>query len=303
MREESCVAPEEAEEILKQAHTALGLDSDTLQTSFGLQISNDLLEVKGRVLKPGQGDKAAAVTPNEAFRKAAVLAIRDSNPNDFGSASDNDFVEAVRLLQAVLVHKGAAPADLNNGLLRHAVLDLSLIPEDTPSRYEAARLIRQDGIDYLSRSEKPSILFVFASRHDEHIRPIIKSTCDIELGIPTIFIDSQTLRKGLSLKSERVRTAAASGTTSTAQTEAHVPLLFNVALRANAKLGAPNFKFSAPSSKLFAGSMLVGIGISRKAGQPAVAAVVASRDSAFVDYPASIRWQEGQQKVRHSPFS
>ena len=299
MEKEARASPGETGKVLKQGHAALGLASQKLRDAFGLQIPNELLNVHSRVLTPPRGDKVSNAKPNDAFLNAAVLAIRDGDANDFKSLRDIDFAEAVKLLQAVLVHKGVAPSTLNDGMIRAAVLDISLIPEDTPSRSEATRLIKRDGIDFLSqkRSGKPSILFVFLSKHDEHIRASITAMCDIKLGIQTVFLDSKTMRKALSLKRDRIKAAAAVGAPSTPQTEAHIPYLFSVALRANAKLGARNFRFSTPSGKMFDDAMFVGISTSAKQGQPAVVAVVASRDGAYVEYPATIRWQEANRRV------
>ena len=76
----------------------------------------------------------------------------------------------------------------------------------------------------------------------------------------------------------------------------------NIAMKVNAKLGGVNHTISTDSLRWMRDAMLVGMDITHPGkgsvkGTPSIAAVVASCDSSFIQYPASMRLQESRKEV------
>lgn len=126
-------------------------------------------------------------------------------------------------------------------------------------------------------------MLVILSGRDNYIYPGIKRICDVELGIHTIHMLSNKVL-----------------TDSNKQDQ----YFSNVALKVNTKLGGINHKLDDSSLKwLTKGkTMVVGMDVTHPGpgsteGTPSIAAVVASVDSNFVQFPASLRCQESKKEM------
>ena len=84
-----------------------------------------------------------------------------------------------------------------------------------------------------------------------------------------------------------------------------VQYLNNVCLKINAKLGGLNHQLHSESLGWLKNTMLVGMDVTHPTavgcvkGTPSIAAVVASCDSDFMHYPASLRLQKHRKEVRN----
>ena len=137
------------------------------------------------------------------------------------------------------------------------------------SRSESIQAIEQA---LASMSPKPDIVLVFIP--DSEIYPELKALCDLKLGITTTCLHMSEVRK------ERGQSRYLSG----------------VILKVNTKLGGINHRLDSSSISWLKDAMLVGMDVSHpgtklKEGKPSIAAVVASCDNSFIQYPASFRVQ------------
>ena len=166
------------------------------------------------------------------------------------------------------------------------VLATELLPPSTdPNRTGSINKIRQTIRKKLDseRGRKPSFILVLLSRVDNYIYPGIKRLGDVELGIHTVHM---LLEKAL--KDPRKQDQYFS----------------NVALKLNTKLGGINHMLDNESMKWLTSkkTMVVGMdvthpGPSSVPGTPSIAAVVASVDDKFVQFPASMRLQKSKTEV------
>jgi eukaryotic translation initiation factor 2C len=169
-----------------------------------------------------------------------------------------------------------------------AVAELPRKDPQDPVRSQAVKVIRSV---LMGTKQKPALLLVILSSSDKHIYAGLKHLCDVYLDVPNVCVQSAKIRK------ER----------------GQLQYYANVALKVNMKLGGVNHSVDEASiSKLRQPpTMLVGMdvthpGPSTVKGTPSIAAIVASVDLRFCQYPASMRIQESKKEVcRHlgSPYS
>jgi len=123
---------------------------------------------------------------------------------------------------------------------------------------------------------------VLLSSGDKHVYSNLKYMCDVRLDIATVCVHSQKIRK-----------------------EKGQPQYFeNVALKFNTKLGGVNHALDNASMSWLrkAPTMLVGIDVTHPGpgsvkGTPSIAAVVASFDHDYAQYPASMEMQESRKEM------
>jgi hypothetical protein len=134
----------------------------------------------------------------------------------------------------------------------------------------------------MATKQKPALLLVILSNGDKHIYAGLKHLCDVYLDVPNVCVQSGKIRK------ER----------------GQLQYYANVALKVNMKLGGINHNVEEVSiTKLRQPStMVVGMdvthpGPSTVKGTPSIAAIVASVDLRFSQYPASMRIQESKKEV------
>ena len=303
----SRAAPREVSQDLKiQGYQALKLnDRAGLLSVFGITVPNDLLEVKGRLMEPpvvsyaavnasiNNGswhphDKAFKQAASNAFENAAVLALLNDDPDDHERALQ-ELRDMVLHIQNALAACGVA---IQEDLFRATMLTLPKAVDKEDPRFEAVDIIKGEGIDFLSRRRKPSILFVLLEDYDDHIFPHIKTICDTERGIPTVCIETRSLRAAVVAAKEGKSPFKVPG-----QPHLH-PTFINLAMKANAKVGGINHQIDFGNVKMLESAMLVGVSRDSRKDQPSVAGVVASIDKLFLNYPASLRLQD--ESVRAS---
>jgi hypothetical protein len=169
---------------------------------------------------------------------------------------------------------GSSPSLINQELIP---------PSRDPSRQQALDLIRQNIKRQISQKGKPTFILVILSRRDNYIYPGIKRICDVELGVHTLHMLTDKVLRDRNKQDQ---------------------YFSNVALKLNTKLGGINHMLDAESMKWWtkAKTMVVGMDVTHPGpgsveGTPSIAAVVASADSSFVQFPASLRCQETKKEV------
>ncbi|KAG8214739.1 argonaute-like protein [Butyriboletus roseoflavus] len=164
------------------------------------------------------------------------------------------------------------------------LLNVALVdPTNDPDRQESLGRIRSTIRDNQAQHGTPSFVLVLLSKRDSYIYPGIKRICDVELGIHTIHMLSNKV-----LTDPRRQDQYFS----------------NVALKVNTKLGGINHKIDDWSLQWLTKTktMLVGMDVTHPGpgsieGTPSIAAVVASVDGNFAQFPASMRCQETKKEM------
>lgn len=157
-------------------------------------------------------------------------------------------------------------------------------PRQDPGRRKALEYI-EEAIKNLG-SPLPKMILFLLSRRDDYIYPGIKTLCDSKLGIHSVCMQ---LNKALKEPKKQDQ------------------YFSNVALKVNAKLGGINHTVDdrALGWLKTASTMVVGMDVTHPSpgsvtGTPSVAAVVASVDDTFAQFPVSLRAQLGGQEVGKS---
>jgi len=186
------------------------------------------------------------------------------------------------------IWRGFGEKCLNSGISlgsQPVKLAQSLVPRaDDPGRQQALDSIRRKIKENISQKGKPSFILVLLSRRDNYIYPGIKRICDVELGVHTIhMLTDKVVGKDANKQDQ---------------------YFSNVALKLNTKLGGINHVLDSDSLKWLtkAKTMIVGMDVTHPGpgsveGTPSIAAVVASIDSSFVQFPASLRCQETKKEM------
>lgn len=282
-----------------QSITSSGLDelgfrpgASAQLNAFGISIGNQMAVVPGRILPPpgikyGQGtpavdDKASWNLRNVKFHKGAkldawgVLVIKDGNDRDeFSGATDPELTRTCEGFANMCKTSGMSVVG------RPLVVVARLPPKNRadPTRAQAVGEINK-ALKTMPR--KPSIVLVVLSNGDKHVYSGLKHLCDAYLDLATVCVHSAKIRK-----------------------EKGQPQYFaNVALKFNMKLGGVNHALDQKSMEWLkqAPTMLVGIDVTHPGpgsvkGTPSIAAVVASCDPDFGQYPASMQIQESKKEM------
>ncbi|KAF8121197.1 Piwi-domain-containing protein [Boletus edulis] len=257
--------------------------------SFGITISPDMAVIPGRILsKPGI-TYASSVAPSVNDQAAwnlvgvkfavgaqldnwAVLVIKDNVRVEFAGASDRDLHEVVSAFRHMCNASGM-----------HVTADPTYATAQLPRRdSEAFDPIRQEAIKtikdtLLSIKPKPTLIFVMLANEDKAIYEGVKHLCDVRLDVATVCAQSGKIRRR------------------------NPHYLANVVLKVNTKLGGINHRLDADGGKWLHGelTMVVGIDTSHPSpdsavGCPSIAAVVASIDNDFTQYPAILEIQNSR---------
>ncbi|THH12645.1 hypothetical protein EW146_g7502 [Bondarzewia mesenterica] len=282
-----------AEAITSSGLTELGFrqGASSVLDTFGVSIGNQMAVVPGRILQPpgikyGRGeprvDRASWNLRDVKFarggslEKWAVLLIKDGNRDEFQDSNDPELRSTVTGFMNMLRQCGmqvaqAPPVFLQVQLPRKDFKD--------PVRGQAIGAIRAV---LRSAPEKPNMVLVILSNGDKHIYSGLKHLCDVYMDVPTVCVQSAKIRKE----------------------KGQMQYFANVALKFNMKLGGINHNLDERSmGKLRQPTtMLVGMdvthpGPSTVKGTPSIAAVVASVDANFAQYPASMRIQETKKEM------
>lgn len=204
--------------------------------------------------------------------------------------------EVQPMVLAFLKKLTAAGMKMPAGVPRLLETDMMPTVGRDPGRVASQNIIKQKLEETLLVAPKPGFILVLLSIRDNFIysgvkvrslvfplagsvlnKYILQRICDIELGIPTVCMQlDKALVDGNRLDQ----------------------YLSNVALKVNTKLGGINHTLETSQMQWLnkQATMIIGIDVTHPGpgsrwGTPSIAAVVASVDSHFVQYPASMRIQ------------
>lgn len=297
-----------AEAIIQNGFPKLGLTPATYPAhinGFGLDISNEMTAIDAReLLPPNLSYKVGRTQAREGswnildvqFHKPArvdswwVLVVRDGRTEPFTGPTDPKLQGLVQGFSKKLAKSGmAVPSQLPNLLVTD---QLPPVVND-PSRTHAIDIIRQRIKQELAKFKKPSFILVLLSNRDNFIYPGIKRLGDVEFGIHTLHMQTGKAFPPDPKKQDQY--------------------FSNVALKVNTKLGGHNHLLDGNAMQWLTKTktMLVGIDVTHPGpgsieGTPSIAAVVASVDSSFVQFPASLRIQQSKKEVcvppMHCPY-
>ncbi|KAM5533769.1 hypothetical protein V8D89_012544 [Ganoderma adspersum] len=287
--------------ITSQGFTDLGLRSNAPGAAlgpFGISVSRNMQVVPYRILPPPTISYDSAVRPRVQdagwnmtdvkfhagadMTNWAVLLVNENPGNkfQFKGPDDPELRTFLQTFAAKCATSGIMSADK---LLSSRIwsVDLPPVRRDTPTRSKAIAAIATTLEDTLNKdpNQKPSFVLVLLSRADKLIYQGIKQLADVRLGVHTVHMLLPTAR----------------GTRANMQAQ----YFSNVALKVNAKLGGTNHKVDAASMRWLTTqkTMMMGIDVTHPGaasvpGTPSLAAVVASVDEHFVQFPASFALQK-----------
>ncbi|PIL23418.1 Argonaute [Ganoderma sinense ZZ0214-1] len=268
--------------------------------SFGISVSPDMQVIPYRVLSPptisysgntplrvqdaGWNMTDAKFHTGVDMTDWAVLLVNENQRNEFQFRGPKDpelhtFLEAFASKCTASGIKGADKRP------RIWSVDLPPIHRDTASaRHRDIAKIGKKLTEELKKDpkKKPSFVLVLLPAADKFIYQGIKRLADVQLGVHTVHMLLPTAR----------------GSRSSIQHQ----YFSSVALKVNAKLGGVNHRLDAGSMRWLTGTgkkttMVMGIDVTHPGtgslpGTPSLAAVVASVDDEFVQFPASFALQK-----------
>ncbi|KAG1867688.1 Piwi domain-containing protein [Suillus subluteus] len=274
-----------ADAIIERGLPTLGFTPETLGSplsGFGIAVDNNMAVIPGRELPPPRLSYGGGRPPNVNNGSWNIVDVKFHN----GGAIKSWWVLVVREKDGRSVFSGADDpilTDLWRGFGENSPNRSSLAADD-PGRQQALDSIRQKIKQNISERGKPSFILVLLSRRDNYIYPGIKRICDVEVGVHTIhMLTDKVVGKDANKQDQ---------------------YFSNVALKLNTKLGGINHVLDSDSLKWLtkAKTMVVGMDVTHPGpgsveGTPSIAAVVASVDSSFVQFPASLRCQETKKEM------
>lgn len=278
--------------VTKISPVANGLNTNL--TPFGIKVASTLLTVPGRILNPPMLQyRAQTCTPNNGawnlnpmqlgqkpFRVAKKLGswntlVINSGRMEAVYGGPPNIMHNLQLFRKALETYGLDPGPVQNP----AVLD---IPLQDINNKNLPKIQADISAALRSRlTAKPNFLFVLLPSDSPVIYDSVKSVCDVEHGIPNVCCIGQKFSK-----------------------DKGQPQYFaNVAMKFNQKLGGVNHCVDlAKLSPLDNRTILFGIDVTHPSPgsaetAPSIAGVVASVDSMFSQYPASMRTQKGRKEM------
>ncbi|KAI6005356.1 Piwi domain-containing protein [Pisolithus marmoratus] len=295
----ACNPPaDNAHTITGRGLPSLGLNqtNNTVLHNFGIEIDPHMTVIPARELPPPKVNYAAGRPPNVKdgswnildvkFQQGAtvkswcVLVVLDGRQPAFGGdPNDQDLT---------MIWKGFGEKCRRSGMKVEKAPKVIFTPRlpsqaQDPNRQGAIDLIRQTIVKNNDKLNKPSFILVLLSGRDNFIYPGIKQMCDVTLGVHTLHMLIEKV-----LKDQRKQDQYFS----------------NVALKLNVKLGGINHLLDAESTKWLTQkkTMVVGMDVTHPspgslAGTPSIAAVVASVNDKFVQFPASLRCQKSKKEM------
>lgn len=295
----SCNPPAtNAQTIMSEGFQKLGFNPEALAepiSNFGVTISNTMAVIPARILPPpglSYRNNNRPTTRDGSwnildvkFQRAgnmenwAVLMILEQGKVRFKGPTDPDMWKLIQGFRNKCAAAGmAAPNDRPR---LEAAGPLAPQSDEDPFRQGAVSKIRA-AVEKLM-NPRPSFILVLLDYRDNYIYPGLKKLCDMELGVATVCMQ---LNKAM-------------------KEQGQDQYFSNVALKVNTKLGGHNHLLDDKDMKWLKQkrTMIVGADVTHPGptsidGTPSIAAVVASVDTHFVQYPASIRLQETKKEVR-----
>ncbi|KAK7682059.1 hypothetical protein QCA50_015023 [Cerrena zonata] len=288
-----------AESIVNQGFPQLGLNPNAgpLQ-GFGISVSDKMTEIPARLLvPPGVAYKSGKPNVKDAswnimnvkFQRggdmtnwAVLLVPQGVRPNRDGPVEFSGENDPELLAFIDIFAKKCRDSGMTVPNTRPLIMTTPLLPpgNQDQGRMRALEMIKETLKGKLNPRRKPSFVLVLLSRIDPHIYPGIKRLCDVDIGIATVTMLLDKARK---------------------QGPKQDQYFSNVALKVNTKLGGINHTLDPQSMAWLSKvpTMLVGIDVTHPSptsikGTPSIAAVVASVDKDFTQFPASLRPQKNR---------
>lgn len=270
--------------------------------AFGVSIGQEMAVVPGRLLPPpginyGQGkpnvdDKASWNLRSVKFAVGgrltqwAVLFISDPGPRGDHQGVDDYVRGAVRGLADMCRTSGVRV----EGEPLFATVQLPPKSFKEQIREDAIKAIRDAVIK--SYPKKPSMILVILANGDKHVYNGLKHLLDVYLKVPSVCVQAAKFMKE----------------------KGQLQYFGNVALKINMKMGGVNHKLVDPPGTPptltwlrdpSQPTMLVGMDVTHPSpgsikGTPSIAAVVATIDDHFAQFPASLKIQESKKEVSPS---
>ncbi|KAI0660235.1 Piwi-domain-containing protein [Cubamyces menziesii] len=278
--------------ITQQGFERLGLRPGTapVLNEFGLSVDPHMAVVPSRVLPPpsitykagrpriqnaGWNIVDIKLQTGGSIASWAVLLVNEGRRDEFRNEQDPQLIDFLKIFLRKCESSGISGANKPP-----KILSVNLpSPRDDPNRERALEAIRQVLRDKLNRNAKPSFILVLLSGVDKYIYPGIKRLGDVEMGLHTVHM---LLEKARDTRGNR-----------------QDQYFSNVVLKVNAKLGGINHILDSGSMRWLTEkkTMVMGIDVTHPSpkslpGSPSIAAVVASVDDNFVQFPASLSLQK-----------
>ncbi|KAI0354391.1 Piwi-domain-containing protein [Trametes cingulata] len=290
----ACNPPEfNGNAIVQQGFDQLGLRTDSgapALAAFGVSVDQQMAVVPSRVLPSpritySSGDaqvrNAGWNIVNVKLHSGgtighwAVLLVQEGRRGEFTSVSDPELIAFLKTFLAKCNASGIAGADKPP-----KIISVNLpSPQGDNNRERAIDAIRNTLRGNFNPKAKPSFVLVLLSGIDRYIYPGIKKLCDIDMGIHTVHMLLSKARDSRGNRQDQY--------------------FSNVVLKVNAKLGGMNHLLDSSSMKWLTEkkTMIMGIDVTHPSpgsapGSPSIAAVVASVDDNFVQFPASMTLQK-----------
>ncbi|TFY68777.1 hypothetical protein EVG20_g3426 [Dentipellis fragilis] len=261
--------------------------------AFGVSVSNEMTVIPARELPPPSVDyrqgrlnvaNGSWNILNVKFHAGGnlsgwkVMIVRDGGRDAFQGPNDPQLTGLLKAFAAKCGNSGMQVPPGPPQVIPTAQLPP---PHQDPNRLRAIRLV-EETMQTLVGGQKPSIIVVLLSQRDDFIYPAVKRLAAVKFGVHT-----QCMLLSNALKDANKQDQ----------------YLSNVALKVNTKLGGINHRIDKNAMLWLTRkpTMMVGIdvthpGPSSAAGTPSIAAVVASVDNEFVQFPASLRLQKSKQE-------
>ncbi|KAF2737080.1 Piwi-domain-containing protein [Polyplosphaeria fusca] len=274
----------------------VGNEVDGHLIPFGIKVKPEMLTVFGRILNPpALSYRAKKITPsdgkwnldtrfigNKPFMKPTnlpswncLIINEGQRENIYGGK------EAARNLlgffQQTLVECGVAAAPCG------AIAEAWLNPDDLLPRNNGAARVKETIMTALRTQLKapPSFLFVLLASESAIVYDMVKTICDLDVGIPSVCNIGRKFTKE----------------------KGQAQYFANVALKFNQKLGGVNHTLTPDLFKpLDAQTIVFGIDVTHPSpsssdSSPSIAGIVASVDNSFSQFPASMRTQTGRVEM------
>ena len=282
--------------IVNQGFQHLGLLPGTAGTlgQFGIQVSAEMTAVPFRQLPPPSIQYRAGRPPqvrdagwnilDVSFQAGgnmdgnlAVLLVQDGRPR-FEFTGKND-PQLLTFLQTFLGKCSAAGITGATAPPKIMSVQLPRPRDDNAYRGGAIEAIRTTFRNNLDRNRKPTFVLVLLSGIDKYIYHGIKKLADIDMGMHTVCMLLNKARDDRPNRQDQY--------------------FSNVVLKVNSKLGGTNHLLDQQSMTWLREkkTMIMGIDVTHPgpgsvSGTPSIAAVVASIDDNFAQYPASLMLQK-----------
>ncbi|KAI5116017.1 hypothetical protein M0805_004388 [Coniferiporia weirii] len=259
---------------------------------FGIKIGGQMAVVPGRILPAPRvmySQKAQEIDQRASWNlrsvrfsrgavldKWAVLIIKDGNGRaEFQGPDDPELRSTIAGFSKMCATSGVTVRSQP----RFIQAQLPHKNQDDPTRKGAIGAIRSS---ITSLKPKVDLLMVLLSSGDKHIYAGIKHLCDVYLDVHTVCVHSEKIRRD----------------------KGQLQYFANVALKFNMKLGGVNHGLDPDSMQWLKQepTMMIGMDVTHPGpgslrGTPSIAAVVASVDEHYAQFPASLRIQETRKEM------